>query len=648
MNRNKIVTAEEAVHNIHNGMTVGVEGFVGAGTADDLCVTLGERYQAEGNPNNLTLIHSSGPGDAATRGANRIAHQGMYKRVISGHYGLVPEIGKLALANDFEAYNLPQGILTNFYRAVAGNRPGVLTKVGLGTFVDPRVQGGKISEKASEDIVEVVELGGEEWLFMKSFPVDCVLIRGTTADSRGNISMEREILIVDALAMAMAARNSGGIVIVQVERIASPGAISSRNVVVPGIMVDYVVVARPEYHMQTFGTTYRPELSGELRVPLAEIDPLALDERKLLSRRANLELRPYDVINLGIGYPESVATVANEEGILDYLTMTVEPGVIGGMPLGGLDFGASVNGEAVIAMPDQFDFYDGGGLDLTCLGFAQCDKNGNVNSSKFGKRIAGCGGFIDISQNTKRVLFLGTFTTGGLKVEIKDGRVEIVQEGKIKKFVDASDQITFCAQFSDASSQEVFYITERCVFKLIDGQLELIEVAPGVDIERDILAHMEFKPVINNPVEMNEVLFQPLPMGIKEGFLAKELRSRVRYQPETNTLNLNFDGLILEDQIDVDNLEKVVEEVCRKAGKKVNALINYNGFRVDDVVLQEFMKMAEVIVTKYYQQVARHNSNTATREKFDREYQSRNLASNIFATREEAIKYLSENSIGGS
>ena len=335
MQRNKVISADEAMSLIQDGWTIGIEGFVGAGTPDDLCVALEEQYLKKDRPKQITLIHSSGPGDAGTRGINRIAHPGMFKRVISGHYGLVPLIGKLALANDFEAYNLPQGILTNLYRAVAAKRPGVLTKVGLGTFADPRNAGGKISPKAVEDIVEVVELAGEEWLFMKSFPIDCVLIRGTTADTRGNITMEREILTVDALAMAMAAKNSGGIVIVQVERVAKPDAIRSRDVVVPGILVDYVVVSRPEYHMQTFGTQYRAELCGELRVPLSHTKSLDLDERKLMARRANLELNPYDVINLGIGYPEAVSTVANEENILSYLTMTVEPGIIGGMPLGG-------------------------------------------------------------------------------------------------------------------------------------------------------------------------------------------------------------------------------------------------------------------------------------------------------------------------
>ncbi len=474
MNRNKIITVEEAIDHIQDGWTFGVEGFVGAGTPDDLCAALGAKFVEKKSPKDLTLIHSSGPGDAASRGANRIAHPGMYKRVISGHYGLVPEIGKLALANDFEAYNLPQGILTNFYRAVAGNRPGVFTKVGLGTFADPRVSGGKINEKAVEDIVEIVELGGEEWLFMKSFPIDCVLIRGTTADTRGNITMEREILTVDALAMAMAACNCGGTVIVQVERVAKPDAICSRDVVIPGIMVDHVVVACPEHHMQTFGTVYKPELCGELRVPIAAEDTLALDERKILARRANFELQPYDVINLGIGYPEAVSTIANEENILDYLTMTVEPGIIGGMPLGGMDFGAAVNGEAVIPMPDQFDFYDGGGLNLTCLGFAQCDQAGNVNASKFGPRIAGCGGFINISQNTRRVLFMGTFTTSGLEIAVDNGAIQIIREGAIRKFVDYSDQITFCSGGSDPAKQEVLYITERCVFRLNDG-------LPGTD-----------------------------------------------------------------------------------------------------------------------------------------------------------------------
>lgn len=640
MRRNKVVSSKEAVSMIQDGWVLGVEGFVGAGTADELCLALAERYLETGKPKNLTAIHSSGPGDSGKRGLNRVALKGIYKRVISGHYGLVPQIGKLALENDFEAYNLPQGILTNFYRAVAAGRPGVFTKVGLGTFADPRLEGGRISAKAVEDIVEIVEVADQEWLFMKAFPVNCVFIRGTTADTRGNITMEREVLTVDALAMAMAAKNSGGIVIVQVERLANEESLYSKAVVVPGILVDYIVVARPEYHMQTFGTAYRPDLCGELRSPLNTIAPLPLDERKLMARRANLELRPYDVINLGIGYPEAVSAIANEENILDYLTMTVEPGIIGGMPLGGLDFGASVNAEAVISMPDQFDFYDGGGLDLTCLGFAQCDPEGNVNSSKFGPRVAGCGGFIDISQNARRVLFMGTFTTGGIRVAIENGNVRILQEGKIQKFVKDCDQITFCSRFSEERRQDVYYITERCVFMLKNGRLELTEVAPGIDIERDILAHMGFTPEMGSIVSMEARIFDPPTMKIRKEFLLKELQTRLCYDPEENILYLNFNGIELENNEDIENVRKLVADHCHKAGKKINAIVNYDAFRVHEELLDAYLEMGRVIIEKYYLKVARHTTNPEVRKNMISEFSSRGLDANMFATRDEALAYL--------
>jgi len=642
MKRNKVIPADVAVSMVRDGWVLGAEGFVGSGTADELYVALEKRYLETGKPKNITLFHSSGPGDAGTRGINRIAHPGMFKRVISGHYGLVPQIGKRALENDFEAYNLPQGILTNFYRAVAGRRPGVFTKVGLGTFADPRIEGGKISKKAVEDIVEIITIGGEEWLFMKAFPVDCVFIRGTTADTRGNITMEREALIVDSLAMAMAARNSGGLVIAQVERVANPETLNPHAVIVPGILVDYVVVAQPQHHMQTFGSQFRPELCGEIRVPLTSTKPLALDERKAMARRASLELRPYDVINLGIGYPEAVSAIANEENILSYLTMTVEPGIIGGMPLGGLDFGSSVNPEAVVSMPDQFDFYDGGGLDVTCLGFAQVTAEGNVNSSKFGSRVAGCGGFIDISQNSKRVLFMGTFTTGGIKTTVEAGRVRILEEGRVKKFVNACDQITFCSQFAGPQGQEVFYITERCVFKLIDGRLELAEVAPGIDIDKDILKQMEFRPVIRNVAPMDPRIFQDAVMGIRSEFLLKELKTRLRYDPERNLLRLNFNGLEIDSAEDIDNIRKIVEDICIAAGKKVNAVVNYDAFKVNDQLLDEYLAMGQYIIEKYYRKVARHTTNREVSGRFTDEFQSRRLAANLFASEEDALKHVLE------
>lgn len=640
MKRNKVITADVAVNMVRDGWTLGAEGFVGSGTADELYMELGKRYLETGGPKNITLIHSSAPGDTKTRGISRIANPGMFKRVISGHYGIAPGIGKLALQNDFEAYNLPQGILTNFYRAVAGRRPGVFSKVGLGTFADPRNEGGKMSKKAVEDIVKIITIDGEEWMFMKSFPVNCVFIRGTTADTRGNLTMEREALIVDALAMAMAAHNSGGIVIAQVERVANAETLNPHAVIVPGILVDYVVVARPEYHMQTFGTQFKPELCGEIRVPMTSIKALPLDERKVMARRANLELRPYDVMNLGIGYPEAVAAVANEEDILSYLTMTVEPGIIGGMPQGGLDFGSSINSEAVVSMPDQFDFYDGGGLDLTCLGFAQVNAAGNVNSHKFGSRVAGCGGFVDISQNSKRVLFMGTFTSSGLELAVENGRMKIVTEGKIKKFIDNCDQTTFCSQFAGPQGQEIFYITERCVFKLFEGKLELIEVAPGIDLEKDILTQMEFRPLIRKIEPMNKRLFQEPHMGIRSEFLLKELKTRVRYDEARNLLRLNFNGLEIDSQDDVENIRTILTELCTSVGKKVNTIVNYNAFKVSDPLFNEYLAMGKSIIEKYYRKSARYSANAEARVRFTDEFQSRKLPPNMFATEEEALQYV--------
>jgi len=320
--------------------------------------------------------------------------------------------------------------------------------------------------------------------------------------------------------------------------------------------------------------------------------------------------------------------------------MTVEPGIIGGMPLGGLDFGSSVNPDAVVSMPDQFDFYDGGGLDLTCLGFAQVTAEGNVNSSKFGPRVAGCGGFIDISQNAKRVLFMGTFTTGGIQVVVEDGRMKILAEGRIKKFVKACDQITFCSQFAGPQGQEVFYITERCVFKLSDGQLELIEVAPGIDLEKDILAHMEFRPVIRQVAPMDPRLFADPAMGIRKEFLLKELKTRVRYSADRNLLRLNFNGLEIDSTEDVENIKKIVEDVCTAAGRKVNTVVNYDAFKVSDGLLDAYLEMGQYIIKKYYRKVARHTTSKEAMAKFTEEFQERSLAVNMFASEEEAVKFV--------
>ncbi|MGD9063175.1 MAG: acyl CoA:acetate/3-ketoacid CoA transferase [Desulfobacterales bacterium] len=636
MKKNKIATADEAISIIKDGDVMAAAGFVGNGTPEELLIALQRRYLETGRPNNITLLFSSGLGDAKDRGLNRLAHKGLFKRVIAGHYGLMPKIGQLALENEFEAYNLPQGMLTNLYRAVAGKKPGVFSKVGLGTFVDPRIEGGKVNTKATEDLVDVVELGGEEWLFLKAFPITIALIRGTTADTTGNITMEKEILSLDTLAMATAVRNSGGHVIAQVERIADTGTLNPKHVKVPGILVDYVVVAKPENHMQTYATHYSPAYAGELKVPLKSIKQLPLTERKVIARRANLELRPYDIINLGIGVPEGVSNVANEEKILSYFTMTVEPGIVGGVPAGGLDFGASTNPEAIIDMPDQFDFYDGGGLDLTCLGMAQCDEQGNVNSSKFGPRLAGCGGFINISQNAQKVLFVGTFTAGGLEVAIDDGKLRIIKEGKNKKFIKSVEQITFSGKIGSKSGQEILYITERCVFRLKDEQLELVEIAPGIDIDRDILPYMAFRPLIDYVATMDARIFQTQPMGIRPELLTIDIDDRIQYDPATNTLRLNFKGLEIESVDDIEIIRKVAEDKCRAAGKKVKAIVDYESFSIGEDLLDAYLEMGKYIIETYYQDVTRHTTNEEMRSKLGDELVKRGLTPSLFETEAEA------------
>ena len=522
--RNKVVSSKDAIALIREGDTVCTSGFVGTGTPDGLLHALEQRYLQTQSPKGLTLVFAAGQGDGKHRGLNRLAHEGLLRRVIGGHWGLIPKLGKLALDDKIEAYNLPQGCISHLYRDIAAGKPGVITKVGLHTFVDPRLQGGKVNASAKQDLVRLLELDGEEWLYYKSFPIHVALLRGTTADPNGNITMERESLILDNLAMAQAVKNSGGVVIVQVERLAAVGSLHPRQVVIPGILVDCVVLSTPEFHVQTYATEYNPAFAAEIRIPTDRIEPMPLEIRKVIARRASFELSLDAVCNLGIGMPEGVSAVAREEKLLEYLTLTTEPGVVGGMPASGLDFGAAVNTDAIIAQNQQFDFYDGGGLDLSVLGMAECDASGNINVSRFGSRLAGAGGFINISQTARRLVFVGTFTTDGLDVSVRDGKLTILREGRSRKFVKQVEQITFSGAYAAQKGQQVFYVTERCVFQLTSEGLLLLEIAPGLELARDILAHMDFVPIVRSPKLMDARIFRAEPMDLRSDLLASQRR----------------------------------------------------------------------------------------------------------------------------
>jgi propionate CoA-transferase len=524
----KMVSAAEAVRQIRDGDTIATGGFVGIGFAENIVVALEQRFTGGdplspiGSPRNLTLVFAAGQGDGRERGLNHLGHEGLLSCVIGGHWGLVPELQQLAIAEKIQAYNLPQGIISRLFCDIAAKRPGLLSRVGLGTFVDPRYGGGKFNAITQDDLVELKIIDNEEYLFYRTFPVNVAILRGTTSDPDGNITMEREALTLDSLSIAMAAHNSGGIVIVQVERMAEQGSLNPRQVKIPGILVDYVVVAeKPELHMQTFHEQYNPAFSGEIRVPTSMLSSMQLSDRKIIARRAALELQIDDIVNLGIGMPEGVGDVAAEEMISHLLTLTAEPGVIGGIPAGGLDFGAATNATAVIDQPYQFDFYDGGGLDIAFLGLAQADAAGNINVSRFGAHLAGVGGFINISQNAKKVVFVGTFTALHLAVAVEQGVLKIIREGELKKFVIQVEQRTFSGTHACKSGQKVLYVTERCVFRLVETGLELIEIAPGIDVERDIMAQMDFRPMVSPLLKMMDVrIFLDVPMGLRNEMLS--------------------------------------------------------------------------------------------------------------------------------
>ncbi|MCU1701545.1 MAG: CoA-transferase [Mycobacterium sp.] len=488
----EFLSAREAVDRIPDRARLLVEAS-GGGVIEPsaLLDALAERYRHSASPSGLSAYFCSGIGDRNGSGMDVLAIPGLIRSAVAGHWAMTPTLSKMAHDGDIEAYNLPQGVLAQLLRESAAKRPGLVTKVGLGTFCDPRQGGGKLNTATTTDLVEVLSLHEEEYLFYPSPSFDVAFIRGTTADENGNLTLEHETAKLGVLAAATAARNSGGLVIAQVKRIAGAHTLNAKSVVVPGHLIDIVVL--DENQRQTAINDYNPAFSGEVYVPFGRSPAMALSERKVVARRALDEIELGSVVNLGVGMADGVATAALEEGRLGDMTLTVEQGMIGGVPERGVIFGVSWNPEAVIDHSSQFDFYDGGGLDVTCLGFAEVDRDGNVNSSLVDGRIFGAGGFINISQAAKKVVFCGSLTAGGLRTDLSEGDLRVTTEGKHHKFIDKVRQITFNAQLARERGQDVIYVTERAVFVLGDEGPVLIEVAPGWTAEQ-IVALMDFEP----------------------------------------------------------------------------------------------------------------------------------------------------------
>ena len=517
------INAAEAADLIQDRSTVAIDGFIGFCLADDILTAIEKRYIREDHPRDLSVVNVAGlGGDGQQRGINHFAHRGLMRRFLCSNLSLAPKLYPLIMDNVFPTFMMPQGVLSHMMRAIAAHRPGIISQVGMKTFVDPRIDGGKINDAAKaseEEIVQLLNLNGEEYLFYPAFPLDMAIIKGSKADTKGNISVEKEALHIEQFEMAAAAKNSGGIVMVQVDEIVEHGQLHPQMVTVPSALVDYVILGDPENSGQHFIGNRKPVPSwcGDEKIPFDNIESLPFDIHKVICRRGILELHAGDFINLGIGIPMGISEVLNEEGLIEQISSSIESGVTGGVPAPGIATGAAYNPEAILKQPDIFDFYDGGGIDFAGLGAAEIDRHGNVNVSKFSGKVTGPGGFINISQGAKTVCFLGTFTAGKSDIRIEDGQLRIIKDGPYIKFKNDVEHITFSGHYSrEKGVQKVFYITERAVFRLTDQGLTLTEIAPGADLEQDILGKMEFRPAISPDLKlMNRILFLPEKMNLK-------------------------------------------------------------------------------------------------------------------------------------
>ncbi|WMS41372.1 CoA-transferase [Acuticoccus sp. MNP-M23] len=503
-----VMTPEAIAAEIADGATIAVTGSGGGMLeADTIYAAMEARFLATGHPRDLTLIHALGIGDRKTLGTNRFAHDGMVRRVIGGHWTWSKPMQALAKTNRIEAYSLPSGVISLLLRESGAGRPGLITRTGLGTFVDPLHGGGRVNAAAVDDIVERVELGGETYLRYLPLKVDVAIIKGTFADTSGNISMMDEPADLDSFAVALAGHNCGGRVYVQVRDRVQTGSLRPREVSLPGILVDAITLCPAQD--QTYRGGYDPALAGRVRTTLVpEQTDAAGGPKRVIALRAAMELSPGACVNFGFGASAGVAEIISERDAFDQYWTTIEQGIHGGSMLTGDMFGMAVNPVAILPASNQFDFYHGGGLDAAFLGIAEVDATGNVNVSHIGGEIVGPGGFIDITQNAKKVVFCGTFDARGSKVDVANGSIRIERDGEIRKFVPSVAAITFSGAEALARGQEVFYVTERAVFRLGPDGVELMEIAPGADLDRDILARMEFAPVVRNVKPMSEALFR--------------------------------------------------------------------------------------------------------------------------------------------